>query len=219
MKKWRVLLVLALVAVLLCVLAVVVSSQTTKHYDGHCTEDDLNWDTCYPIADPTYAGLDVAKTVSSNEVFTAALSTVHVTVAANGYVCPSNVTFYLYSGGSLVDSWVFATTGNTTIEYEHDFSASIGGAYSFYMQTSGSGCGWIEWVDVAGVQGEEPTPTPTPGAAGCINDDPDLESGGSMWVDIGSPEWLTETVLLDQGDGFYQTVSLQPGGYTVHITA
>lgn len=219
MKRWRVLLVLALAAVLLCLLAVVVSSQTTKHYDGHCTEDDLHSDVCYPIADPEFVGLDTARPVTAMDVFTAALSTVHVTVAANGYICPSNATFYLrlQPGNQTIDTWLFSTSAGVTNEYEHDFTVEIGSTYDFYIQTAGSGCGWVEWVDVDGVQGEEPTPTPE--AGGCINDDPDLESGGADWTDIGSPEWLTDTVLLDQGDGFYQTVSLQPGGYTVHITA
>jgi hypothetical protein len=203
----------AVVVVPLALLAgLAVWAQTTKHYDGDCDSDDLHSDKCYG----GFVGIDAGYPVGANEVFTTALTTIDVTVAANGYVCPGLTHFYLKQGGSVMDTWNFTTTGST-VEYEHTFDVALGGQYWFEMYGEGSVCGWIEWVDVYGVEGTTPEPTPTP-ETGCINDNPELETS-TGWTDIGAPEWMTETVVLDQGDGFLQTVNLPPGAYTVHITA
>lgn len=207
---------IAAVFIFLLIINNIVHAQTTQHYDGTCGSNvGLTEIRCYS----GYTGYDsgAGVPIGSTKDFTAALTTVDVTMAVNALTsaCLSDLNFQLKQGATVIETWVFATQIGTT-EYQRSFNdLYVGGVYNFYIFASGNGCGNVEWVDVYGVEGGGDEPTPE---VRCINDDPDLENS-SVWTDIGSPTWLTSTVALDKGDGFYQTVDLDPGAYTIEITA
>lgn len=234
MRRWRIPITLALVALLLALLAAAVSSQGGAtltfseeewYIEGSVSISDGILETTWNTGKATYLLEDCAGAGSGRIVFYSRSITVPpdpwwfaqtARVWANTTNYGSIVVQY-YDPHYTDGSWHVFDSGWVELDMPGD---AIVESMSVDVRGVAGTTAEMDWIQVEFTEGtcSGPAPEPTPDT-GCINDDPELESGGADWVDIGSPDWLTGTVVLDQGDGFYQVVDLQPGAYTVHITA